>query len=266
MDFNQKKLALLLGLPLAFASVAHAAKPVDARHNLSVLTSLTAPSVKSGISATEISRRVDFKKTLHVRIQETFSGYPIFGADAVVHIPNGANTGKSLAEVNSAVVASKGFMNGTVFQGLNIDLAKTPANVFTQGQAQSAMQSAIASYQQKVGGKPEIKNQQSNLMVFIDKNNKAHWAYKVSFLSSPLKANDRPSKPVFIVDAVSFNVFAQWDDIKTDKADVDGGGFGGNIKMGKLVHDGLAGNVAKLGMQRDEATGTCYLQNADVIS
>jgi len=271
MDFNQRRLvlsgALLLGLPLAFDPAVYAAKPVDLRHqNLSILQSLTSPDVKGGIAMKELSRNVDFKKTLHVRIQETYSGYTVWGADAVVHIPNGAKTPKSLTAVSAAVKSSNGFMNGIVYQDINADLAKTPASVFSQGQAQSALLTAIGNYQQKVGGKPEIKDQQSNLMVFIDKDNKAHWAYKVGFHAAPVKANDRPSRMVFIMDATSFKVYAQWDDIKTldDPTNVDGGGFGGNIKMGKLSFDGLDGHVAKLGITRDASASTCFLQNKNV--
>ena len=59
-------------------------------------------------------------------------------------------------------------------------------------------------------------------------------------------------------------VYGQWDDIQTlEKTNVDGGGFGGNIKMGKLVYDGLEGDVAKLEIQRDDSN-TCYLQNEEV--
>jgi pseudolysin len=64
-----------------------------------------------------------------------------------------------------------------------------------------------------------------------------------------------------MMDAMSFKVYEQWNDIKTLEA-VSGGGFGGNKKMGKLVYDGLSGNLSKLDMQRDGKT--CYLQNSEV--
>ena len=46
--------------------------------------------------------------------------------------------------------------------------------------------------------------------------------------------------------------------------DAFGGGNGGNIKMGKLIYDGLSGHLPKLDIQRDSATNMCYLKNDDV--
>jgi pseudolysin len=271
MEFNQRRLVmsgvLLLGLPIALGQAANAAKPVDLRHqNVSVLQSLvsTPDAAKGAIAIKEISRNVDFKNTLHVRIQETFAGYNVWGADAIVHIPNGANTGKTLSAVAGAA-KQNGTMNGTIYQDLNADLASAPAVVFTQAQAQSALQHGIDTYQQKVGGKTAVSEQQSTLMVFVDKDKKAHWAYKVSFRAEPARINEKPAKPVYIMDAATFTVYASWDDIKTlENVAADGGGFGGNKKMGKMVYDGLEGNLAKLSMTRDDVSATCFLQNSDV--
>lgn len=266
MDLNQRRLALsgalLLGLPLAFGPAVYAAKPVNLRHqDVSILQSFNS---KSGVAIKELGRNVDFKKTLHVRIQETYSGYDIWAADAVMHIPNGANTGKSLADLTSATKSAHGSMNGTLYLNLKADLANTPAFVFSQSQAQKALQQAQENYQHKTGVKTAVKDQYTQLMVFIDKDQKAHWAYKTGFYADAAKAGERPAKPVYIMDAVSLKVYAQWDDIKT-LDNVNGGGFGGNIKMGKLVHDGLEGHVATLDMQRDADSATCYLSNDDVI-
>ncbi len=210
---------------------------------------------------TEISRSVDFKKTLHVRIQETFSGYQVWGADAVVHIPNGANTAVGLANLETALTNNNGFMNGTLYQNIQADLSGAPAIVFTTEQAQKAVTAAVSNYQRKIGGNVSVSNQQSNLIVYVDENNKAHWAYKVSFLA-PAHANGVPAKPVYIMDAMSFQVYSEWNDIKTDAA--AGGGFGGNQKMGKMVYDGLAGHLAKLDITRKPTKNLCLLQNADV--
>src|SRR5437762_3706147 len=90
MYINQKKLAvsrlLLLGLPLFCGSSVYAAQAVDLRHqDVSVLKTFSAVA-PNAITMKEINRNVDFKKTLHVRVQETYMGYDVWGADAVIHI------------------------------------------------------------------------------------------------------------------------------------------------------------------------------------
>jgi len=271
MDLNHKRLALsgllLLGLPLAYGPAVYAAKEVNLRHqNASMLQSFvtkTPAAAKGALAIKEISRHVDFKNTLHVRIQETYSGYEVFGADGVVHIPNGAKTSKSLTGV--AAANNNSTMNGTLYQDLNADLAGAAPAIFTEAQAQKALQLSIDTFHKQIGGQSEISEQESKLIVFVGKDKKAHWAYQVSFRSEPTKVNEKPVKQVNIMDATTFQVYASWDDIKTiETVKVDGGGFGGNIKMGKMVYDGLSGNLAKLMITRDGDSNTCFLQNSDV--
>ncbi len=264
MDRHYQRLVLsgasLLSLSLALGSV-YAAKPVDLSHQKTGI--LQNFMLINGMDIQEISRAVDVTQKLHVRIQEMYKGYPVFGADAVVHVPNGSHLLHAglmeLAKNNDTT------MNGIFYDDLSTDLANTPAVVFTKEQAQTALQQAILANQQKMGGTPTVTNQQSNLIVYIDENNKAHWAFKVSFDASPIKAGEIPSQPIYIMDAVSFKIYEEWNDMKTTDLDnVFGGGFGGNEKMGKLVYDGLKGHLGKLAIQRDAATASCYLQNNEV--
>lgn len=245
--------ALMVMLP------AHAATPVDLMNQpVTALSTFMSKSAASQLQ--EISRTVDFRKTLHVRVQETYSGYPVWGADAVVHVPNGAAIARGLTNVVNGLSNSKGFMNGTIYRDLDADLASAP--VFSQEQANKALQQAVDTYQQKVGSKVAVTDTQTSLIVYIDDSNKAHWAYKVSFQSAPVKSGALPARPVYIIDAVSYQEYMQWNDIKT--SGVSGGGFGGNEKMGKLVYDGLDGDLAKLDITRKPKKGLCLLQNDDV--
>lgn len=271
---NQYQKLVLSGaalLPLIYAPTLFAAKPINLYHqNISLLQSIisappTATAVKSGVNLQEIRRSLDFKKTLHVRMQQTYLGYPVWGGDFIIHIPQGEKADKTLSSVLTAAKNNKGSMNGTLYQDLNVDLGNVPAIVFSQTQAQKALQQAIDTYQHKIGLKAEAKDQQTQLIVFIDSNNKAHWAYKVKFLVEPVREGRMPAKPVYIMDAINFKIYQQWDDIKTyETANVDGGGFGGNLKMGKLVYDGLKDNLPKLSVTRDAETETCYLKNDEV--
>lgn len=254
-----KTILKLATLPLLLSSLpVFSATVINLEHkNISTLQAFVVPNAATtGVMLKEIKRNVDFNHTLHIRVQETYQGHPVWGGDAIVHVPKANNVNQSL--MNVLTPASK--MNGKLYQNLNVDLGAAPQ----QAQAEKALQTAIANYQHKVGGKPVIKDQQSELIVYIDDNNKAVWAYKVSFYVEPLQINGMPAKPVYVMDANTFTVYREWNDIKT-LDDVTAGGFGGNEKIGKLVYDGLQGHLSALNMQRDSAAQTCYMQNEDVM-
>lgn len=252
----------LLPVSLLAATQVLAATPVDlSQQPASSLKALLIQHslVSSPVKIEEVSRDVDFNQTLHVRVRETYQGYPVWGADGVVHLPKVGNTKTALTNI----VANETSMNGKIYYDLDKDLMNTPAYIFNAAQAQKAIQMAVNEYHQTLGAKVAVKNEQSELMVYVDKDNKAHWAFKVTFYAAPIKEGTIPQKPVYIIDALSFKTYKHWNDIKTlDK--VWGGGYGGNKKMGKLVYDGLSGNLPKLTMLRDPQTKMCYLQNADV--
>lgn len=266
MEYNQRRLALsgalLLAIPFVMSSTAFAANPINLRHQpIASLNTLAGPA---GINFKETSRNVDFRKTLHVRVQQTYQGFDVWGADAVVHIPNGAKTARGFASVTTAANANNGSMNGIVFENLNTDLQNTSPALFTKDQARRAIQTSIVNYQAKAGAKTAVSEEQSKVIVFVDKDNKAHWAFKISFLAAPAKINDRIAKPTFIVDATTFQVYAQWDDIQNLTVAADGGGFGGNVKMGKMAYDGLRMHYGKLTLTREDKTKICSLMNDDV--
>lgn len=203
---------------------------------------------------------IDFNNVLHVRAQQTYSGYPVYGADIIVHIPNGPSLiaqDNILAHVTDTKNVS---MDGTVYDNLKKDLAKPTSTLFNTNQAELALQHAVSLYQQS-NGNLKYSDGKSNLIVFIDDNNEAHWAYLVSF--EVKKIGKIPEQPTYILDAKQLNIYKHWDDIKTlDKT--SGGGFGGNPLMGKHVFDGLATHSPSMAMSRDPATQTCYLKNNDV--
>lgn len=257
--------ALILGLPIFYGNL-YASQEINLEHQkLSLLQSLITKSLNRNISLKEIRRSLDLNKTLHVRVQEEYEGYKVWGADAVIHIPNGEKVGDSINDVIAAGTANPAtFLNGMIYDSLQLDLAKPPQYVFKTSQAEKAFQHALQNYEHKLGGKPTISDQSSQLIVFV-KGGKAHWAYKINFYADPIKQGALPTKPVYIIDALSFEVYAHWDDIKTlETLNSEGGGFGGNLKMGKLVYDGLENNLPILKIMRDDVTKTCYLKNDEV--
>jgi pseudolysin len=203
----------------------------------------------NAIAMKEFSRESDSKNTTHIRLQETYQGYDVIGADVVLH----AQSRASLAATTNST------MNGIMYQDLNADLANAAPALFTEAQAQKALQYGIHLYQQQVNDAAEMSGQESQLMVLPGKDNKAHWVYRVQFRVEPISANKKPVEQIYIMDAATFQVYESWDDMQTL---VDGGGFGGNPKMGQRVYDGLIDHLPKLIMTRND--NTCLLQNQGV--
>lgn len=255
---------LSLALPAVYSANAYAAKSVDlSKQTISVLQSLVSPAgkVSSGISYSEISRSLGVNGTLHARIQENYQGHPVWGGDAIVHVPNGT---RAPASVNALLSSAKSdaSMDGILYQDLTVELAKTPAYALTPAQAQAALQHVLSLFYKQSGAHPAVKDESSELMVYVDQKNKAHWIYKVTFFAEPLRQGQLPASPIYLIDALTFKVYENWDNIQTiDRVAVIGGGYGGNPKMGRLTYDGLQGNLVSLKMTRDEKVEQCYLNN-----
>jgi pseudolysin len=257
-----KNIFKLAALPIALATMpVWAAIPVDLSHQavpqVRGIVAATQTILGSGSAIRELARQTDFNQTLHVRFQQTYQGYDVWGADAVLHTPGVKKIGQELL----GTVTPATSMNGIVYKDLQADLTAPPADE----QSKKALMAVAAAYQHQTKVPMTIKEQKSKLIVYVTPNNKAVWAYKISLFAVPVAGIGKPAKPVFIVDAVSSDkVYLSWDDVKTLDS-VEAGGFGGNEKMGKLVYDGLSGHLPVLHITRDAMTAQCYLQNADVI-
>lgn len=260
--------AMLIGSPFINA---HAATPVDlSKQNPAKLNGLLSASASKNFQYEETRRNLGLKNKLHVRVQQTYSGYPVWGADAVVHMDQGSKF-KTASFKNNSLMANASSMNGTMYQGLQQDLAQTPETVFSSAQAQKAIDEAVKQYQEKTQMKTETANPQSKLMVYVDDNNKAHWSFLVSFNAPDVRKNRAPVTATYIMDAESFHVYKYWNDTKTSDAapskpleNVTTGGFGGNAKSGQVVYDGLENHLTALSAMRDAQSQTCYLKNAEI--
>lgn len=246
---------------------AYAAKPVDlSKQPASILKSYVKTSSHSLSVARpademkETQRAHDSKNNTHIRMQQYHKGYPVWGADAVVHVP--ASRARAAMSLAAASDAPQSHMNGVMYQDLNADLSNTPAFVFAKPQADKAVSAAKQLAKSRFGSdQAEVASQQ--LMVFVDSNNQAHWAFVVSLYLDKTGEHQVPAKPVYIMDAKNFSLFKTWNDMKNDEiAHVNGGGFGGNPRAGKIVYDGLAKDLAALEIERDGST--CSLENNDV--
>lgn len=233
--FRQSKLNIaLLSISVAFSSSVYAAKPVIFKFQPA--TSINNLLKDKSVNLKQINKATDVTKITHVRLKEYYLGYPVWGADVIVH---GQNT-----------------VSGIMYSDLSADLGPVPII-----DSNKAIAQAVSLYQKKSGNKLAPQQPKCDLMVYIDNKNKAHWTYLISFIVKKPKLV--PEKPTFILDHASYNVYEQWDDIHTIEETL-GGGFGGNEKMGKLIYDGIGKNLPKLPIQRDEANKICYLKNAEV--
>ena len=263
---------LIFSLPLIYSASIYAAKPINLRHqSISKIHSMVAGSFaeKSNITLKETGRSVDFNGTVHIFIQETYKGYPVWGGDAAIHVTKGDVNNKSLLAILNESKSQKINMNGTIYENLKIDLSQAPAQIFTTAQAQLALQKAKADFIRKVGP-VNIDNPETELVIYVDeeKQNKAHYAFKVTFDAESQAYSSQSYQPLYIMDAVSFEIDQYWDNLKTAATDLDnvfGGGNGGNIRMGKLSYDSVGDHLSKLNIQRDSAKKTCYWQNDDVV-
>lgn len=244
----QKKNKILLAVLASICvTSAYPAIPVDLEHqSTAILNSFGATHTQ----LKEISRSVDANQKVHIRLKQYFSGVPVWGGDAMVHMSQGND--KSLMRISSDKNTK---MNGFIYQDLQKDLLTLPAD-----KSSNVLHYLVEKYTKENKVISSIKDEKTRLIVYIDKSNKAHWAYLATFTIDNQKG--MPAKPTYIIDAETLQVYHQWDKIETSATTEMGGGFGGNRKMGKLTYDGLRGDLPALTIER-EAT-TCYLKNKDV--
>ena len=202
-------------------------------------------SISSNKNSLEpISNLKDFNQVYHKRMQQMYDGVPVFGGQAIIH-----------SSSHQGLMASKSQPNitGKVYRSLAYDLGAKP-----QDNSAAALNKLKQEYKHA-----KISEEQSQLTVYVDKDNKAHWAYMVSFLAEPQQA--MPAKPNAIIDAKTLKVFRSWNDVKTEKHVVKGYGFGGNLRVGPYAY-GLQGLnfYPALEITRDDYTQKCYMETKQV--
>jgi len=303
MDINNKKFVvssalLLSALNLFNSQPVFAAFAMKLAHRPVAILQVFTPGLSSAqqadkklIELKESSRDLDFNQTLHVRIEEKYNGYPVMGANGIIHIPH---AGKSKQTLNEIIAAAdkNGSINGMLYQNLDTDLADGLSKVRSGEQQKKAVEKIRIEWRAQNNSHGLFLDEESKEMViYVDKAQKAHWAYKINFLLE--SANKLLARPVYIVDAMTLTNYAQWDSniamMRSDNVDriskpdfannkisfsqqsnnepaveeVKVGGYGGNKRSGKIIYDGFY--YPQLTMLRDASSGTCYLSNSTVI-
>jgi pseudolysin len=242
------KLTLLV-TSLMMANIVSAATAIDLSHQS--FNYLQGSVHKTNFAASpvqlkEVRTDIDQNQTTHKRIQQTYAGYPVWGATAVVHtvqpaVSNG--TIRSLAAVENTTT-----MNGVVYEGLEKDLASTAGFALSDAQKAKALADAKLAYEQKTGLKGlKYTQEESKTIVYVDSDKQAHYAYLVSFyVDDHITGAHRPT---MIMDATSLRIFKTWDQVMTEGSMQPAGGVGGNEKIGAMVYDNSTGSLPAFNMQ-----------------
>lgn len=248
--FYLTSLATSLALTMAISVEAATPMPLQ-KMPLSTLQhhfQLGLPGVKQVLRAPSpdvlqfVNQHTDKNKMAHVRMQQQYEGFVVFGGYAIIH---SQQTSSDVLAIQEDVE-----MNGVIYQGLQSELGKPSATFIANGAL--ALQQFKAPYTNKI-----VSEEQVTPMVYIDEQHKAHWAYKVSIF---VKHDDQiPERPTAIIDALTYQPFVEWNDVKTAVTTVKGMGFGGNDKVGKIVY---GTELPWLELTRED--NKCYMQNTDV--
>lgn len=152
---------------------------------------------------------------LHKTYQQYFDNLPVFGYRLSAH----QNANGSLK------------YHGVWVSDIEKDLAKKPSLT-----NQYALQQQMMT-QHTIGVDHNIIDKTITPIIFI-KDDKAHYAYEMSFLSYPSLLTQKgdaqlPKRPYFIVDAQTGEILKQWDALATAEV---GTGPGGNTKVGQYLY------------------------------
>lgn len=241
---NQKlfNLSAVAGLVLG-ASATFAATPVSlSKGSVPFLNgqfnkTMTINGTQDGNSLKTLSRHQDFNHTYHQRMQQMYQGVPVIGGFAIIH-----------SKQVHGFAANNADVSGKVFRALEADLGAKP-----QDKSQQALAQLMSGY-----AKANISEKNAELVVFVDKANKARWAYKVSFLAEDGKSI--PKKPSAYIDARTLKTLASWNEIKTIKHQAYGIGFGGNKRAGLFNYSGAAEDYPLLEISRDDDKEKCFME------
>lgn len=242
------------------AGSVNAATIIDLRHEpANYLYSFMA--TKSAVALSPIRTDVDFNQVSHERLQQTYSGYPVWGATPIVH----AASKQSLQQTNS--------MDGKIFQGLEKDLANFNMDLLSTAQQEKALQLAKATFsEQAKHSYPMMEEESIQTIVYLDAKNQAHFGFLTSFFVDDDATGAH--RPTMIIDAVTLRIHKQWDQVMTADANatnIKAGGIGGNEKTGDIAFDDSLSNFFSLDMQSTKKTSagksqlSCALQNADIL-
>ncbi len=264
--------ALMAGLVMT--NVVSAATEIDLHRQTAayIENKLSSQTKDSIVKIEKVRVDVDFNGMSHTRIQQTYKDIPVWDATGVIHTPKAKMHSRKTTSIN---IDPNTTMNGVIYEALEKDLSNPPALAFTSpAAAQAALQAAKNLHVKKtrIAMSTKFEKEKSTPIIFIDVNKQAHRAYLTSFDYATAAAVHRPTS---IVDAVTHQVYRNWEGILSSSPDetnainaareklkkmlqdgddpepydIVAGGVGGNAKIGEVIYDGLQGNKSALKMK-----------------
>ncbi len=228
----------LLSLLVASACSVMAAERVDleavSAANRAVSGAATAHSI-TGLSTNDLrvvkTRKLANGKVI-TRFQQFYQDVPVYG-EAIVERRDNATAAPTLV--------------GGMLKNINNDLSSIKPTL----NAQAALQHAKTQ-----AGSQKSSNDQVKLYVQQDANGVVYPFYLVSFVNESAKA---PSRPAFMIHAVTGAVLDKWESI----THVDGTGPGGNTKTGQYEYQ-VGGKYGPLSVT--QTGSTCALDSPNVFT
>jgi pseudolysin len=247
----------IAGCIVMVANHCLAAREID----LTQVSSTVLSTMTSDYHIEEYSRVTDFNQVTHIRFQQYFAGYPVWNSEAIMHLPEDITPSlKAYAQQSNK---DKIRMDGIFYQDLERDLTKKPTLVFTPHVSQKVLSTALHHFKQQYGDHYLVSHLTSNPIIYVNANKIAHWAFSVTFRAERKRA--LPVLPIYVVDAETFKINENWNDLKTNSVIVKGGGIGGNERTGRIYYDGQPLHRATFDIERDGKNRLCYLQNTTAI-
>ncbi|KTC86143.1 MULTISPECIES: zinc metalloprotease ProA [Legionella] len=262
MQSNSYLSTLAASLALSMVTNAQAAEPVPLQQQsfkaIQLQFQLALPgmmqtSVVSPDTLQFIQQRTDKNQITHIRMQQEYLGFEVFGGYAIMHTKNTAN--------HLLTAQDNVWMNGTLYRGLQTELGQPIADFVKN--APLALQQFKAQYADM-----DLSEEHVTPVVYIDKQHQAHWAYRVSVYIR--HDHQIPERPTAIIDAKTYKPFMQWNDIKTAQLNelnnplripVKGMGYGGNTKTSQYL---FGKDYPLLDVTYDRLLKNCYMENNSV--
>jgi pseudolysin len=216
----------------------------DIRDHFSlILPKFNKELAQSSNALIRVKEHTDSNQKTHIRMQQQYRGFPVFGGYLILHTTNSSH---------DLIPGDKIETTGRVYEGLEQELGSPPPQFM-----QKAPEALKVFKQQFTKG---VLSEESALpMVYIDENQHAFWAYKLSALIS--YKEQMPARPTAIVDAYTLKPLAKWDGLTTAYTPVKGLGFGGNQRTGQYQY---GEELPALSVLRDPLLNMCYMENSNI--
>lgn len=259
-----RSILLIVLVSLLLIQLSYAANKIDlsSSQNTVLHALFGAPSNK--LNFQEINRFTDFNLITHIRMQEYFGKYVIHHAQMIIHIESKHAHEKNSLKVMKSL-GNKKTLSGIIYTQLEADLLNQRPPTLNSKQSDLAVNIAKNDYLIKKSNNNLIfKNFDLQVIIWLDKFNKAHWAYKITFNAKSIELGKLPARPTYIIGANDLNIYQSWDNIKTTNKNnfVKSGGWGGNSNSGRLIYDGSHHQLPYFLTKREN--GICYFENDEI--